>query len=138
MPRQRGRLPDGVDEPVVDVVHLDGGEPKSLHSRNAPRLAHEVTEPVAGGAVPVAAEVDAGQDDLAMALCDAAADLPQYRRGGPASRRSTNERHDAEIAREAAAVLNLHERTDPLEPCVGLDAPDRADALRHDIGRVLA
>ena len=42
------------------------------------------------------------------------------------------------MAGEAAAVLHLHERTDTVEPGVGLDAPDRAHVARDRRSRVLA
>ena len=90
-------------------------------------LADEPRQRVAGLAVAEAAEVDAGEDDLAVALRDAALDLAEHRVGAAAARRPADERDHAEGAREAAAVLDLHERARPVEPRVGLDAADRAD-----------
>ena len=78
-----------------------------------------------GGAVAEAAEIDAGEDDLAVALCDALADLAEDGLGAAAARCAANERDDAERARERAAVLDLDERPDPVEPRVRLHAGDR-------------
>src|SRR5436309_3335537 len=48
------------------------------------------------------------------------------------------ERNDAEVAGEAAAVLDLHERADAIEPPLALDACDRSDVSGDHSRRVLA
>ena len=93
---------------------------------------------IAGGAVAVAAEVDAGEDDLAVALRDAAADLAEHGLGGAAARGAAHERDDAEVARERAAVLHLDEGAHAIEPRIRLDAADRADVAGDERRRLLA
>ena len=90
-----------------------------------------------GGAVAEAAEVDAGEDDLAVALRDAPADLAEHGVGAAAARRAAHERDHAERARERAAVLDLDEGADAVEPRVGLDAADRADVAGDGLDRLL-
>ena len=84
------RLAQRADELVVDVVDLDRGEAQPLEPGRRARLADEPRQAVAGGAVAVAAEVDPGEDDLAVALRDAAADLAEhgFGRRGCARRRA--------------------------------------------------
>src|SRR5690348_17186557 len=89
-------------------------------------------------AVAVAAEVDPRQDDLAVSLRDAALDLPEDVGGAAAARRSPHEWNHAEVARERAAVLHLDERADAVEPCICLDAADRADIAGDERRRLLA
>src|SRR5262249_14254226 len=45
---------------------------------------------------------------------------------------------DAEVARERAAVLHLHESTDAVESRLSLDAADRADVAGDERRRLLA
>ena len=79
-----------------------------------------------GGAVAEATEVDAGEDDLAVPLRDAPADLAEHRVGAAAPGGAADERNHAERARERAAVLDLDECPHPVEPRVRLHAADRA------------
>ena len=132
------RLAQRADELVVDVVDLDRGEAEPLEAGRRAGLADEPRQAVAGGAVAVAAEVDPGEDDLAVALRDAAADLAEHRLGGAAARGAAHERDDAEAARERAAVLHLDEGANAVEAGVGLHAADRADVARDELRRLLA
>ena len=126
--RRHGRgLRQGCDELVGHVVHLDRREAQALQPRRAAGLADEPRQRVTGGAVAEAAEVDAGQHHLAMPLIDATTNLREHRRGGAAARCAAHERDHAERARERAAVLDLHERSDAVEPVLGVDAADRAN-----------
>ena len=83
-----------------DVVDLDRREPQPREPRRRAGLADEPRERVAGLAVAKAAEVDAGQHDLAVPLGDAPADLARTarrerlrcRRGRAGSRRSCTRR----------------------------------------------
>src|SRR5206468_12283320 len=93
---------------------------------------------VAGSAVAVAAEVDTGEHDLHVALSNAPTGLAEHRSGGAAPGRAANRRDHAEGAREAAPVLDLHERAHAVEPRVGLHATDGADVAGDEAGRVLA
>ena len=138
VPADGRRLAQRGDELVVDVVDLDRGEAQPLEPRRRARLAHEARQAVAGRAVAVAAEVDPGEHDLAVALLDAAPDLGEHGVGAAAARGAAHERDHAEGAREAAAVLHLDERAHAVEPRVGLDAADRADVARDERGRLLA
>ena len=120
------------------MVDLDRGEPQAREAGRGAGGAHEARQVEPGRAVAVAAEVDPGQDDLAVALRDAALDLGEHalgRRLRDAPRTCGN---DAERAREAAAVLHLHEGADPVEPDVGPHAADRADVAGDELGRALA
>src|SRR5919197_2787283 len=99
---------------------------------------HEARERVARLAVAIAAEVDARQDDLAVPLLDTAPHLTEDGRGAAASRRPAHERDDTEGAREAAPVLDFYEGADAVEAGVGLDAADRPDVARDELGRLFA
>ena len=101
-------------------------------------LPDEPRQRVAGVPVAIAAQVDAGQDDLAVALRDPPAHLVEHRGSSAAARAAAHERDHAEVAGEAAAVLDLHERTHAIEACVGLHAADRAHVARHEGRRLLA
>src|SRR4051812_12826716 len=92
------RLAQRANELVVDMVDLDRGEAKPLEPRRGAGLPDEPRQAIAAGAVAVAAEVDPGQDDLAMALGDAAADLAEDGLGRAAARGAADERDDAEPA----------------------------------------
>ena len=120
------------------MVDLDRREPQALEPRGLADLADEPRERVAGPAVAKAPEVDPGEHDLAVPLRDAAPDLAKHRVGGAASGAAADERDDAEVAREAAAVLDLHERPDPLEPGVVLHAAERAEVGGDRRRRLLA
>ena len=113
--RHGRRLPERGGQLVVDVVHLDGREPEALDTRQRAGLANEPGEGVAGLAVAEAAEVDAGEDDLAVPLLDASADLREHGRGGPAPGRPSHLRDHAEGAGERAAVLDPDERPPAVE-----------------------
>ena len=137
MARGGRRLAQRGDELVAHVVDLDRAEPQAVEPGRRAGLAHEPRQVVAGVAVAEAAEVDPGEDDLAVALLDAAADLAEHRVGAPAARRAAHERDHAEVAGERAAVLDLHERANAVEPRVGLDAADRADVAGDERRRLL-
>ena len=136
--RRRGRLAERRDEVVREVIDLDRRESQALDAGQCAGLANEPRQRVTGLAIPEAAEVHAGQDDLAMTLGDATLDLAQHRIGTTTARRPANERDHAERAREGAAVLDLHEGASALEPGVGLDAAERADAGRDGDRHLLA
>ena len=91
------RLAERGDQRVVDVVDLDRREPQPLEKTNDDTgLAYKPRQVVAGVAVAVAAEIDAGEHDLAVALRDAAPDLDARTAGvgGTAPRRAAHERDD--------------------------------------------
>src|SRR5215210_3071286 len=115
------------DEVVIDVVDLDRRQPEALHARNRARFADQPRKVEARTPIAKAAEVDAGEDDLPMALPCALPDLLQDSCRAPAPRRAADERDHAEVAAEAAPVLDLDECTDAVEARVRLNAPDRAD-----------
>ena len=106
------------------MIDLDRRESQALDTGHCAGLANEPRQRVTGLAIPEAAEVHAGQDDLAMTLGDATLDLAEHRIGTTTARRPANERDHAERARERAAVLDLHEGASALEPGVGLDAAE--------------
>src|SRR5205823_2948395 len=109
-----------------DVIDLDRRETEAGQPRRRARFADEARQVVAGGTVAVAAEVDAREDDLAVPLLDPTRDFGEHRGRAAAARGTTDEGDDAEVAREAAAVLHLDEGADAVEAGVGLDAADRA------------
>src|SRR3954451_11945033 len=74
------------------VLDLDRAQPEPLEPLRLTRGAHEARQVVAGSAIAEAAEVDAGENDLAVALGDAPFDLCQHRIGAPAPRRAADER----------------------------------------------
>ena len=86
MRRRDARLAQRGDEVVRQVVHLDRREPQALDPRQRARLADQSRQRVARLPIAEAAEVDTGEDDLAMALRDAALDLAEHgtRRAGSA------------------------------------------------------
>ena len=131
------RLAERGDELVVDVVDLDRGEPEPLDALDRARSTDQRRERVAGGTVAKAAEVDACEDDLAMTLCDALADLAEHRVGAAAPRGAADERDHAERARERAAVLDLDEGPHAVEPRVRLHAADRAHVTGDGLDRLL-
>src|SRR5207247_3319388 len=51
---------------------------------------------------------------------------------------AANEWNHAEVARKAAAVLDLDEGTHAIEPSVGLDAAEGSDVTGHECRRLLA
>ena len=79
-----------------------------------------------------------GEHDLAVTLRDAPPDLVEHRVGDAAARRAADERDHAERARERAAVLDLDEGADAVEPVVRLDAADRTDVAGDGLGDLLA
>ena len=133
-----GRLAQRSDERVVHVVDLDRAQAEPFEPGRLPYGPHERREVVAGRAVAEASEVDAREHDLAVTLRDAPAYLAQHRLGGPAARRAAHERDHAEVARERAAVLDLHEGTHALDARVGLHAADRTDVAGDERRRLLA
>ena len=104
VPCDRRRLAQRGDELLVHVVHLDRGEPQPREPGVAPDLAHEPRQVEAGLAVAVAAEVDAGEDDLAVTLLDPAA---RSRRARPRPRRLR------EAPRTSGITQNAHEKLQP-------------------------
>src|SRR5205807_6184770 len=114
------------------------GEPQASDPGDGAGLAHEPRQLVAGCAIAVTAEVDPRQDDLAVAVLDTAADLVQDRCGGTAARSAADERNHAEVAGETAAVLDLHEGADSVEPRVRLDAADRTHIAGDERRRLFA
>src|SRR5919204_6657108 len=124
--REGWRLPKRCHELVVDVVDLDRRQAQAGEAWDRTGLADEAGEREARLAVAVAAQVDPGQHDLAMALRDAPPDLGEDRSGAPAPRSTPDERDDTEVAREAAAVLDLDEGADAIKPGVRADTADRA------------
>ena len=69
---------------------------------------------------------------------DTAPHLVEHGRRGAASRPTADDRDHAEVAGEAAAVLDLHEGAHALETGVSLDAADRAHVSGHERRRLLA
>jgi hypothetical protein len=136
--RECRRLAERGLERVVDVIDLDRRKPEAREPRYLPHLTHETCQCVPSLAVPVATEVDAGQHDFAMPLFDPPAHLGQDRSGAAAPAPAAHQRNDAEVAREAAAILDLDERAHTIEPRVVVDAADRADVARDEVRGVLA
>ncbi len=120
------------------MVDLDRAEPQPLEPRRGTGLADEARQVVAGIPVAEAPEVDAGQHDLAVPLRDAACDLAEHGGRAATARRAPHQRDDAEVARERAAVLDLHERANAIEARVRLDAADRPHVARDERGGLLA
>ena len=73
-----------------------------------------------------------------MILGDAAPDLTEHGVGAAAARGAAYEGDDAEVAREGAAVLHLHEGAHPVESRVRLDAGDRPHVAGDESRRILA
>ncbi len=136
--RNRRRLPHGGDEPVVEMIDLDGREPKPGQPGNGADRADQARQVVTGLAVAVAPEVDPREDDLAVPLRHAAPHLAEDGRSRPAARGPAHLRDHAEAAREAAAVLHLDERADAVEPCLVVDAADRPDVAGDEGSGALA
>src|SRR5205085_1569682 len=86
------RLPQRLDELRRQVIDLDRGEPQPGQALDPADGADEAGQREAGLPVAVAAEVDAGQDNLLVALADAATNLAQDRRGAAAPRGPADER----------------------------------------------
>src|SRR3954469_9090031 len=83
-------------------------------------------------ATVVRADVDAGEDDLAMALGKGTTNVREDRIGRQRPLRAASARDDAVGAIERAAVLNLDERTRPLDRCalvIGTLDRDGSDGL---------
>ena len=73
-----------------------------------------------------------------MSLRDPPPNLVEHRRRRPAARAAAHERNDAEVAREAAAVLHLHEGANAVETHIGLDAANRPHIAGDETGCLLA
>ena len=138
MARRGRRLAERRDEVAAEVVHLDRRKPQPLDARDRARLADETRQRISGPMVAEAAEIDSGQDDLAVTLLDTSRDLGEHRPRRAAAGRPADERYDAERARERAAVLDLHERAYPVESRTRLYAADRADLTGDGSGHLLA
>ena len=104
----------------------------------APAAADQARQGHPGGAIAEAAEVDAGEHDLAVALRRPPPDLAEHGLGRAAAGGAAHERDDAERAREGAAVLDLDERAHALEPVVRLHAADRPHVGGDGVGDLLA
>ena len=81
MPGDGRRLPQRTHELVAHMVDLDRRQAQTLQARRRAGLAHEPRQRVAALTIAEAAEVDAREHDLAMALLDPPDDLPQDRAG---------------------------------------------------------
>ena len=68
------------------MVHLDRREPQARQTGGRAGFADEAREREAGGTIAEAAQVDPGEDDLAVPLRDPLADLAQNGRGRAAAR----------------------------------------------------
>ena len=79
------RLAQRGDQRLVHMVDLNRRESQALESRRRPDGADEAGEIDTPLAVAVAPEVDAGEDDLAVALGDAAFDLSEHVLGAAAA-----------------------------------------------------
>src|SRR2546430_4560985 len=121
----------------VDMVDLDRREAEPLEPRPGADLAHQSRQRITGRAGPVAPEVDAREDNLPVSVRDAPPHLVEHRGRGPTARRTADERDHAEVAREAAAVLDLHERAHAVEPGIGLNAADRTHVPGYEGRRLL-
>ena len=77
------RLSQCGNELVVDMVDLDRRETQPLDALDRACCSDQVGELHAGGAVAEAAEVDAGEDDLAVALRHPPPDLAEHGFGAP-------------------------------------------------------
>src|SRR6266851_3181930 len=122
----------------VDMVDLDRREAEPLEPRHGADLAHQSRQRITGRAVSVAPEVDAREDDLLVSVCDAPPDLVEHCDRRPTARRAADERDHAEVAREAAAVLELDERAHAVETGISLNAADRTHVPGHEGRRLLA
>ena len=136
--RHDRRRAQRVDQFRGDVVDLDRREAKALEAFDRAYLPDQPGQREPCFTIAEAAEVDAGEHDLAVALCDATADLSQDCVRRAAARPAADERDDTEGAREGAAVLDLDEGTDAVETVLGLHAADRADVACDGGGDVLA
>ena len=76
-----GRLAEGVDQRVVDMVDLDRRKAQAFQPGNRACGSHETRQTESGGAVAIAAEVDAGEHDFLVPLRDPTADLVEHRLG---------------------------------------------------------
>ena len=100
------------------LISIDERRRRARPGRLAGR-ADEPRERVARVAVAEAAEVDAREHDLACGPARrAAGSRASTASARAAARAAADERDHAEVAREAAAVLDLHERANALEPRV--------------------
>src|SRR5437764_13713686 len=138
MARRGRRLAQRIDESRAHVVDLDRREPESLEPRCLTGGTDEPRQVESLLTVAIAAEVDAREHDFAMPLRDAAGDLGEHGARAAAARTAPDERDDAEVAREAATVLNLDERADAIEASVRLHAADRTDIAGDELGGLLA
>ena len=138
VPRDDGGLAHRRDQVGGDVVHLDRREPQPLEAVDRSRRPDQPRERQPGLAIAEAAEIDAGEHDLLVALRRSPPDLVEDGGRRPAAGGTTDERDHAERARERAAVLDPDEGADPVEPVVGLDAADRTDIGGDGVGELLA
>ena len=104
VPADGRRLAQRGDELVVDVVDLDRAEPQPLEPGRRARLADEPRQVVAGVAVAEAAEVDPGEDDLAVAL---------RRRGGGSRASTASALRLRDAPRTSGITQKLHENEQP-------------------------
>ncbi len=120
------------------MVDLDRREPHARHAVQLGQREQDAGEPRRDLGIAVEAEVDAGHDELAVALRDAAAGLVEHGAERPRAARAAHARNHAEGAPERAAVLHLDERPRALEPRRRADAARRAELARDPLGRLLA
>ena len=137
VPRDRRGLPQRSDQPVVDVVDLDRAQAQAVQAGDRAGRPHQARQVDARDAVAEAAEVDARQDDLAVALTDPAPNLVEHGVGTPAAGGTAHERNHAEPARERTAVLDPDEGPNALEPRLRPDTADRADVAGDERGGIL-
>ena len=131
------RLLQGRDEIVVDVVDLDRREPRRSTPSSVPAARMRPASVIAAARSRKQPRLTPVSIDLAVPLCDAAADLAEDGVGAAAAGGAAHERDHAEGTRERAAVLDLHERLDPVEPRVRLHAADRPDVAGDRLDRLL-
>src|SRR3954453_4589543 len=119
MRRDGRRLAHRGDEVLVHMVDLDRGQPKAPETRKGAGLSDQSGEVVRVRAIAIAPQIHPGEHDLLMAVLDPSAVLSKDGCGRAASRGATHLGNDAEGAREAAAVLDLHESAHPVEANIG-------------------
>ena len=136
--RHDRRLAHGLDQVDRDVIDLDRGEAEPREALDLARRPDQPRQRQPGAAIAETAEIDAGEHDLSVALGDPSPDLCEDCSRRAASRRAADEGDDAEGARERAAVLDLDEGADAVEPVLGPDTAERADIPGHGVGDLLA
>ena len=93
------------DEAVVERIRFERGDAYPVVAGQREQLLQQAAEGPVGP--PVAADVDAGEHQFAVALVEQAARFIEDVGGGPAERPAAYRRDDAEGAEVVAAVLDL-------------------------------